>query len=180
MAFKRSAPADAVSDENFAELLNQFDPLIKRVARRSSYYLIGSDGAAGDLAQDIRCHLVDVLRNDPVSDAAFVRKIVTNAIRSRIRSERRRLQLGSANAHELDERLPELRGQAPDVARKLSVSMWLSTLPARLRIVFDVLYVRGYTQREASTALNISQPRIAQLHRELLERGRMELSTLAA
>ena len=180
MASDTSAPADAVSGQNLPELLTQFDPLIKRVARRASYYVNGTDGAAGDLAQDIRCHLVDVFRNDPVSDVAFVRKVVTNAIRSRIRSERRRLQLGSANAYELDERLPELRGQTPDVARKLTVSMWLSTLPARLRTVFDVLYRGGYTQREASTALNISQPRIAQLHRELLERGRMELSTLAA
>jgi DNA-directed RNA polymerase specialized sigma subunit len=53
-------------------------------------------------------------------------------------------------------------------------------MPARLRAVFKLLYGSGYTQREPSSVLGLSQPRITQLHQELLQRGRLDLAAVAA
>lgn len=179
MAFEANAPADAVSDENSPDLLTQFDALIKGATRRASYYLTGTSNAADDLAQDVRCHLVASIRRNPVTDAAFVRKTITNSIRSRIRSERRRIQLGSFATCELDEKFGELQVRASENAVVLSISQWLATLPERLRATFYAVYLHGYTQREAGRVLKISQPRMSQLHRELLDRGRRDLLPLA-
>jgi RNA polymerase sigma factor (sigma-70 family) len=181
MASETNAAADAAGDGQFTELLTQFDPLIKRAARRASYYLNGTASLADDLAQDVRCHLWEALQTKPTSNPAFVRKVVTNALRSRIRFERCRLQLGSEDVRELDERLPGvLDSYYTDGIDRLFIAKWVSELPGRLHMVFDALYKQGYTQREASKALRVSQPRVTQLHRELLDRGRLDLLALAA
>jgi DNA-binding transcriptional regulator LsrR (DeoR family) len=43
-----------------------------------------------------------------------------------------------------------------------------------------MLYVEGYTQREIAEAMRLSQPRISQLHTDLLRHGQVDSSTLAA
>ena len=57
---------------------------------------------------------------------------------------------------------------------------WLCTLPRLMQRVFVLLYRRVMTQRQASARLGISQPRISQINRELVERGRRELAGLGA
>ena len=181
MASEMTAAANAVGSGQFTDLLNQFDPLIKRAARRASYYLNGTPNLADDLAQDVRCHLWEALRTDLVTNPAFVRRLITNELRSHIRFEQRRLQLCSKEVRELDERLPGgLDSRDAEGIDRLCITNWVSKLPGQLRIAFDVLYKQGYTQREASRALSVSQPRVTQLHRELLERGRSDLLALAA
>jgi RNA polymerase sigma factor (sigma-70 family) len=53
-----------------------------------------------------------------------------------------------------------------------AVGLWRESLPARLAVVFDLLYVRGLSQREAAKELGRGQPRVAQLHKELLVSAR--------
>jgi RNA polymerase sigma factor (sigma-70 family) len=56
------------------------------------------------------------------------------------------------------------------------VHRWMSKGPPRLREVFCLLYAEDLTQRQAAVLLGISQPRISQLHGDLLRRGRDELT----
>jgi RNA polymerase sigma factor (sigma-70 family) len=58
----------------------------------------------------------------------------------------------------------------------MSVRQWIRQLPDRLKRIYDSIYVRGLSQREAATFMRISQPRVSQLHLELLRRGRAELT----
>lgn len=51
---------------------------------------------------------------------------------------------------------------------------WLATLPKVLVDVFLAIYEQGCTQREAARRLGVSQPRVAALHRKLLDHGREE------
>lgn len=143
--------------------IQQFDTLITRSARRASYYITGRSSPAEDLAQGARFHLLRALEVGLVHDPAVIRRLIANAIRDRIRFERSRIKLASTNTTEL-----------------LTVAEWVSALPGRLRGVFELIYGSGYTQREASSVLGLSQLHITQLHQELLQHGRLDLSTLAA
>jgi RNA polymerase sigma factor (sigma-70 family) len=48
----------------------------------------------------------------------------------------------------------------------------LPTLPASLKKMFELLYDEELDQRAAAVRIGISQPRVAQLHRQLLARVR--------
>jgi RNA polymerase sigma factor (sigma-70 family) len=157
----------------------QFDTLITRSARRASYYITGSSSLAEDLAQDVRLHLWRALEAGLVQESAVIRRLITNAIRDRIRFERTRIQLTSSGMSELDDRNPALLLDASYRPEILTVARWVASLPGRLRAVFELIYGSGYTQREVSSVLGLSQPRITQLHQELLQRGRLDLSALA-
>jgi RNA polymerase sigma factor (sigma-70 family) len=160
--------------------LQQFETLIVRSARRASRYITGSDIMAEDLAQDVRFHLARALEAGRVDESA-VRRLITNSLRDRIRFERSRIQLASSNMAELDDCNTAFSlvdsSSRPEV---LTVAQWVTSLPGRLRAVFELIYGSGYTQREASSVLGLSQPRITQLHQELLQRGRLDLAAPTA
>jgi len=60
------------------------------------------------------------------------------------------------------------------------VAEWVRGLPHQLAQVFELLYRHGLTQAEAGVIMGVSQPRVAQLHAQLLARGKTELVALAA
>jgi RNA polymerase sigma factor (sigma-70 family) len=68
----------------------------------------------------------------------------------------------------------------PDFLDIFAVRRWVRQLPDSLRRVYEALYVDAVTQREAAIQLGVSQPRIAQFHRQLLQRAKQELGYLAA
>jgi RNA polymerase sigma factor (sigma-70 family) len=64
-------------------------------------------------------------------------------------------------------------GQMAERAESIQhVRAMLAELPASLNRLFKLLYVDDLTQREVSERLGISQARVAQLHRDLLNRGK--------
>lgn len=68
----------------------------------------------------------------------------------------------------------------PDLLAIAKIRKWIEKLPGNLRAIYEVLYVNGLPQRAAAAELNISQPRVAQLHQLLLIRGKKELANLVA
>ncbi len=67
-----------------------------------------------------------------------------------------------------------------DIIPRLTVGAWVAGLSPSLKVLHELLYVQECTQREAASIMKISQPRVAQLHRDLLEEGRRNLADLAA
>jgi DNA-directed RNA polymerase specialized sigma subunit len=67
-----------------------------------------------------------------------------------------------------------------DAIAVAQVRRWVDTLKPSLQEIFDLIYRRDLSQREAASTLQVSQPRIAKLHRQLLLRGRTELVRLDA
>jgi DNA-directed RNA polymerase specialized sigma24 family protein len=63
-----------------------------------------------------------------------------------------------------------------DAVAVAQVRRWVDSLKPSLQEVFDLIYRRDLSQREAASALQVSQPRIAKLHRQLLLRGRTDLA----
>lgn len=62
----------------------------------------------------------------------------------------------------------------------IRVRRWLETLSPVLRHLFGLIYQNGLSQRDAALILRVSQPRVAQLHGELLRLGREALAELVA
>jgi DNA-directed RNA polymerase specialized sigma subunit len=82
-------------------------------------------------------------------------------------------------AQDLDDDLEAPAAQTQEVATG-AVETWITHLPLRLRDIYQHLYADERSQREAAHLMRLSQPRVAQLHRQLLKRGREELAHLAA
>ncbi len=144
-------------------------PAIRRSARRSN------PSASDDLAQDVAFKLLLAYRRQAQrpSQPKNVALIISNATRNAHRARVRRAAVEAlADESELD-----VASEAANDDRE-SASVYRridEVLQGRLRDVFECLYALGLSQREAAARLRLSQPRIAQLHRELLSRARATL-----
>ena len=147
-----------------------FDADIKRLARYAAHKPAQYDVDSEDLAQEARLHLLRTNISD--KSEAYVRKTIFNAT-----CEARRAELRFLTRHELQSGLeaeayrPRPASAEVDVAL-FDLQRFLSGLSARLEQVYEALYVRNCDQRSAAAELSITQPRVAQLHAELLKRGR--------
>lgn len=137
-----------------------------------------SDEAAEECAQAARLALARVAHRADEVGAFYLRRVIQNAVRDAARRERRTYRRGCP----LDKASANV---AVDVGTEdqdaiSGVAAWAVRLPGRLQQIYELLYLRGWSQRAAAGAMGLSQPRIAQLHGELLARGRAELKLLAA
>lgn len=159
-------------------VLEMWDADILRAARRATERagLGALHPAADDMAQEARVRLLRALRLRSVRAEAYLRCTVSNAIKNAARDEFRapRVPLDGEDALEVD------GGEPQDVLARIKVAGWIETLPEPLAVVYGHLYIQEASQREAARAMGISQPRVAQLHRDLLQRGHRELAHLAA
>lgn len=156
--------------------LSAWDDDIGRAARAAAD---GDRVYEQDLAQVARMRLLVANRALPNAPTPYVRTVIANAVRSEIRRNRRNFGARSPMAQELKEDL-EVPASDQEHASAAAVAAWTTRLPARLRDVYRHLYVEERSQREAARLMNVSQPRIAQLHRQLLQRAREDLAHLAA
>ena len=56
------------------------------------------------------------------------------------------------------------------------VRLWLLELREPYSTIYRLLYIDGHRQRDAAGLMQLSQPRVAQLHAELLDAGRQSLA----
>ena len=161
------------------QLLQSWDPDVLRAAEAWGL----SYDATQDLAQAARISLARTLGQDATRPAAYLRRVITNAMRDEYRAKRL-----------IDEPIKRDGGDVNDVAEPLDmepiasevffdvdyVRHWVDTLPGRLQGVFDLLYVQDLPQRSVATVLGLSKTRVVQLNEELLRRGKRELIDLAA
>lgn len=150
-----------------------WDRDIRRAARSRSSRL-GGGHEPSDLAQEARIRLVLVVRSGKEA-APYLRTVISNAVLAAAKKGRVREEQNDC-ADELAADVPD-----PEVNDTVeAVAGWVAGLPRRLKAVYRALYAEELTQREAAKILRVSQPRVAQLHRELLELGRRDLRHLAA
>jgi len=173
----------ATSESRFSEdaLFAHWDPFIKHAARGAAFHLGGGQPEADDFAQETRIRVLQAFRRRRHLPPRYFHLIIENTVRSGIRRERRAFGFRSPKAVALDDNLVDpqsfLNGTASD---RMIVRAWVAGLPERLKTIYELIYEQGHTQREAAAILEISQPRVAQLHRDLLEEGKRGLAHLAA
>jgi RNA polymerase sigma factor (sigma-70 family) len=157
-------------------LLRAWDPDIKRAARAA-----WTPGVLDreDLAQQVRLRVLTGHRSHPSAGEPYIRTIISNTLRTARRRESRALSTRSPLACKLTEGMIATHDD-PVNERVAVVSAWAVGLPSRLAMVYQHLYVDGRSQRDAARLMGVSQPRIAQLHSQLVARGRHDLERLAA
>jgi RNA polymerase sigma factor (sigma-70 family) len=118
---------------------------------------------------------------------AYLARAVWNGARIQNRVERRywagRNETNAASTEDTPlEAVPDDQEAIDDVLGRSDeathVGRWMATLPANLRMVAKLLYEDDLTQREAAAEMGISHVRVGQLHRRLLELGRVHLAFL--
>jgi len=105
-----------------------------------------------------------------------MRRVIQNAVLNSTRREDRFVPCTLEDAARVHHE-PSVQ---PPSALIQSVRNWVAELPTRLARLYQLLYVEGATQREVAGRMRLSQPRVAQLHRQLLEAGRRDLASLGA
>jgi DNA-directed RNA polymerase specialized sigma24 family protein len=122
--------------------------------------------------------LLVVHRRFPDVPRAYLRVVIVNMLRSIRRHVAQRFTAGSPLAQPITEELGALVKDPIDTV--CDVSIWTSRLPRRLRDVYRHIYEEGRSQRDAAKIMRITQPRVAQLHRQLLEKASRDLANMAA
>jgi RNA polymerase sigma factor (sigma-70 family) len=156
--------------------LLRWDMDIRRAARARAH---GDRTDEDDLAQHARMRLMQVGRVMSKPPTPYVRAVIANAMKSARRRERRSFSTRSPLAREFPDCLAAPAIEVHD-GSEARVAAWIQTLPTQLRNVYQHLYTDRRPQREAARLMRMSQPRVTQLHRQLLERGRRDLACLAA
>lgn len=176
LASAHTSTANPHSDSE-AGLLESWDDDIVRACRACARKRgRQADQIVADVAQDARLAVVLAIRKTGIDDEQYLRRVISNSARN---STRQRLVVARQVS---DDFLEEIREEPTvrDVLLERRIRRWLYDLPRQLKDVFHLLYRRGLSQREAAEYLGVSQPRVAKLHRQLLERGSDGLRDLAA
>jgi DNA-directed RNA polymerase specialized sigma24 family protein len=162
--------------------LKRWDGDLVRAAKLAAARFGLHDSVADDLAQEARIRLLLLFRGRKSGFEGYIRRTISNSMRKALPR-----YTALANGCGLD--LAEERGELEDGIESLhqhdllanvTVVRWVGGLPTPLFVLYRLLYAGAVSQRTAATVMQVTQPRIAQLHRDLLARGRAALSRLAA
>jgi len=171
----RTSPANCNAEGG---AIQSWDDDIVRASRACARRrgLNGEHPFAENVAQDVRLAIVLAGRRIGVDDERYIRRVISNGVKNSARQTQ-----VAANEVSDDALDGPLADQVPcDVLAVRRVRQWICRQPTQLQAVFDLLYHEDLTQREAALRLGVSQPRVAKLHRQLVERGSDELRDLAA
>lgn len=161
-------------DEAAALLLHRWEPVILASARRRTECPASRD----EIAQAGRMAVLAAAEDFDASRGPSFNHYASCAVSNETLKAAQRLQAYRRHECQLDSSR-ELQSRHPFECRQC-VRDWLCSLPRILQKVFVVLYRWRLPQRQAAARLGLSQPRISQLHRMLLERGRRDLVGLEA
>lgn len=135
-----------------------------------------------DFAQDARLRVLRSYKSAPSRSEAFIRTVIKNSTRNSARSETPYLEkidlVEDLENLEETEIVSGFQNTDIDHFAVAAVRKFVSTLPQNLQAVYKLIFQDELTQRDAARRIGVSQPRVAELKRELLRRGKRELTRL--
>jgi RNA polymerase sigma factor (sigma-70 family) len=181
--FSENAGPCPQADSYEDDILRSWDSDIKRAARHAARTAGFGESQAHDIAQEIRLRLLKVLRNSGLPSESYTRKVIQNAAITAGQALARPSNMEIHKEIPLNEEGKAVEGAVEfadtlpstvqtDSVAILAVRNWLDELPSELVEIYQRLYVLGLSQSEAAAQMDVTQPRVAQLHAELLKRGR--------
>ena len=183
-----SASLDAQSffpDNSTSEqLLERWDADIHRASEAAVRSFQTRVVDRDDFAQDARLRVLHSYKSDPGRSEAFIRTVIKNSTRNSARSETPYLEKTDLveDLENIEETANVGAFQTTEIDHfaVAAVRRFVSTLPQNLQAVYKFIFQDELTQRDAARRIGVSQPRVAELKRELLRRGKKELTRLAA
>jgi RNA polymerase sigma factor (sigma-70 family) len=158
--------------------LLHWDRDIKRAASARARGWANQDFVSDELAQAARIRvLLAVRRLGGAAGVGYLRKVISHATLTPVAHDP---VLDVAEELDADNLTATSDAEQVDEFAAAGVRRWLRTLPTQLQRLYRLLYVEDMSQREAAREMGVSQPRIAQLHRALLQRGESCLYKFAA
>jgi len=155
---------------------------VAQLAGAACRRLGGPADIANDIAQNVRISAWKRARSSPMLlRQGFLSRAARWAVSNELRYRERWIVGGSLNVEPLD---PSHENALPyealntDAFARNEVARWTKNISKRLRIVYRGLYRLGMSQRRLARRMRVSQPRVAQLHAELLRAGRRGLAHL--
>ena len=138
---------------------------------------------ACDFSQEAHIRLLAMCRTGRPHPDSYVRIVIANAVRSARRpslrwlsryvSPERPRMIAEQEERECESTIDDFAApEEADPTGILAVRRFISSIPARLFKVYNLLYLEGLTQEEAARRLGVTRQRVTQLHGELLRRGR--------
>ena len=79
-----------------------------------------------------------------------------------------------------DAGLAELEREDMLAAVRPRVAEWLRSLPEQKQNLVDLMYHRGLNMAHAARTMGVSRARVSQMHREIVESGRLALADIAS
>lgn len=188
-----------VSAVDEAAFIRSWDKDTERAARRVARFAdrAGADDI-DDIIQNIRIRLLLSYRTfQGAPPTGYVRLLIKHTCINAIRDDQARLtqhnkkvafslnddDLNLSDVSEDSAELPDgliARPQHSDVLLKAAVAGWVAKLPTQLRAVYQAIYGEDRQMSEVALALGVSLPRVSQLHRELIARGKRDLHRLVS
>lgn len=136
-----------------------------------------------DLAQEARIRVLVAYRKGMGPHDGYIRRTIANAVSKAAQSEYSAAGIDHcAQVNELGN-LPDVSADEfadRDLLSEITLAHWLPSLPRRFQKIYKHLYLNDRTQRSAAQAMDISQPRVAQLHCEFLDRGKRKFLRITA
>ena len=171
-----------ISPEAERRCLERWDKDVIRAAAARAASTSAGANIRKDLEQEARIGVLLALRRGKGHIEPYVRRTIVNAITKAAHREMRThivaQQQSSTVLDSTEDHAASHSGN--DLLAKAALADWVDRLPHKLRHVYEHLYVDGCTQRRTADCMGASQPRIAQLHRDLLSRARVDLVHLSA
>jgi RNA polymerase sigma factor (sigma-70 family) len=162
------------------QILKLWDRDIRRASDIAARSFLRQAADRDDFAQDARLRVLRSYKSDPTKSEAFIRTVIKNSTRNSARSEITDLEKTTAlETSEEAQNATAFEDRATDHFVVAAVRRFISSLPENLQAVYKLIFQDELTQRDAANRMGLSQPRIAELKRELLRRGKKELVHLA-
>jgi RNA polymerase sigma factor (sigma-70 family) len=181
--FSSIVAASSGSDLAFEAILEPFAREIRAVAHRRRRH--GVDIA--DLEQSARIALWRTTFSYDANRGLFhhyARRAIKNAVRTEIGFWHPLTDQGEAvtqtPGEATDDTPDDTVVEPTDPFVTTRIRAWVQSLREPLQRIYALIYQQELSQREAARILGVSQPRVAELHAELLDCGRGALSHLTA
>jgi len=173
-----SVPAPSSRDSN--ALLLEWQTILERLARRKTNCLATAD----DLMQAGRAALLRADRSFKTGRRASFETYASVAIKNAMKRELRRVRGNKTLREKLTSSDTSLTTQAcPNTLIRVptlvttALNQWVASLPRFLAEIFEAIYELRLSQRQVAVRLGVSQPRVQQLHRQLIQLARRQFGS---
>jgi RNA polymerase sigma factor (sigma-70 family) len=164
----------APSSRDYDALLLEWQPMLERLAQKRTQ----CPATADDLMQAGRVALLKAAEGFETGHGASFKTYACVAIKRAMKREldKVRGRMNPTDTNLITHACPNTLIRVPRLVTT-ALNQWVASLPGVLADVFEASYELELTQRQIAVRLGVSQPRVNQLHRQLIQLARRQFGS---